>query len=453
MSSSEDGFLDLLSESSADSEEDSASESEEESSTSESEEDSSSESEEEGASLILVPKAVVGQWACGAPETVELKRQQQEALDFLRDKSGLVAAGLGVGKTLIGQRWLGETAQLQVIKSRNQLSKLMVWQNGEWRLKVKAGVVLMTHSLYSSLVTGKRAESFWNNNKEQIQVKQLEKAAKQEGNRKKGRLAGFLLASWRAVVVDEAHVARNSKTALWRALEWLRRQVSRMLLLTGTPVVNRVQDLAALSALVNPKYDEAWWGRHGSNQDKVAKWRQSNMYYCEADVPAVTVEPLSFELSKEETVKYLESYNILKREVSDVESSMVHILAALQRVRQAMNCESKYAQVLKQLAQLPGKSLVYSQWTRSLRQLAEKLPAGSWLKYSGELTGKQRETVLQEFAEKPEIKYLLITYGAGGVGLNLQHSAQNVILLEPWYSTTSNRQGGMKRSRHRHGAE
>ena len=112
---------------------------------------------------------------------------------------------------------------------------------------------------------------------------------------------------------------------------------------------------------------------------------------------------------------------------------MVHILAALQRVRQAMNCESKYAQVLKQLAQLPGKSLVFSQWTRSLRQLATKLPGGSWLQYSGELTGKQRETVLQEFADKAEVKYLLITYGAGGVGLNLQHSAQNVILLEPWY--------------------
>lgn len=55
---------------------------------------------------------------------------------------------------------------------------------------------------------------------------------------------------WRALVVDEAHRLKNAASKLFGALQDLRRE--RVLLLTGTPIQNSLQELFALLHFLMP---------------------------------------------------------------------------------------------------------------------------------------------------------------------------------------------------------
>lgn len=57
--------------------------------------------------------------------------------------------------------------------------------------------------------------------------------------------------SWRAVVIDEAHALKNKESQLQAAMGQLR--YDHLLLLTGTPLQNDVQELWALLNLVQPE--------------------------------------------------------------------------------------------------------------------------------------------------------------------------------------------------------
>ncbi len=64
------------------------------------------------------------------------------------------------------------------------------------------------------------------------------------------RGAALLSREWAAVVIDEAHKVRNPQTQAFKFVRQLKSE--RLLLLTATPLQNRIQDLWSLLALVDP---------------------------------------------------------------------------------------------------------------------------------------------------------------------------------------------------------
>jgi SNF2 family DNA or RNA helicase len=65
--------------------------------------------------------------------------------------------------------------------------------------------------------------------------------------------------------------------------------------------------------------------------------------------------------------------------------------------------------------------------------IAEKIPQHNPLQYHGRIPSKQRDPILQEFKENPDRKVLLMSYGAGSVGLNLQF-CRYVFLFDRWWN-------------------
>ncbi|KAH6670657.1 P-loop containing nucleoside triphosphate hydrolase protein [Halenospora varia] len=83
----------------------------------------------------------------------------------------------------------------------------------------------------------------------------------------------------------------------------------------------------------------------------------------------------------------------------------------------------------------PIKSLVFSHWIRTLDCLEEALSCQGmlYIRIDGSLTVEQRRRVIHQFNTVPDTRILLLSYGSGSVGLNLE-AATHVHLLEPHWN-------------------
>ena len=55
------------------------------------------------------------------------------------------------------------------------------------------------------------------------------------------------------------------------------------------------------------------------------------------------------------------------------------------------------------------------------------------LEYHGKIPSKRRDSILTQFKEDPDCHVLLMSYGAGSVGLNLQF-CRYVFLFDRWWN-------------------
>jgi SNF2 family DNA or RNA helicase len=76
---------------------------------------------------------------------------------------------------------------------------------------------------------------------------------------------------------------------------------------------------------------------------------------------------------------------------------------------------------------------VFSQWVDAIEGIAERIPKFNPLQYHGRIPSKQRDPILKEFKENPDRHILLMSYGAGSVGLNLQF-CRYVFLFDRWWN-------------------
>jgi SNF2 family DNA or RNA helicase len=88
---------------------------------------------------------------------------------------------------------------------------------------------------------------------------------------------------------------------------------------------------------------------------------------------------------------------------------------------------------MEEIAASGRKALIFSQWVNTLRRLAAELKDYHPLEFHGGLSAGERNRVVEEFRNDPDRHALLLSYGAGSVGLNLQF-AQYVFLFDRWWN-------------------
>lgn len=79
------------------------------------------------------------------------------------------------------------------------------------------------------------------------------------------------------------------------------------------------------------------------------------------------------------------------------------------------------------------KVLVYSQFTSMLALIGGRIKEKGWKSVYLDGSTQNRENVVAEFQENPEINLFLISLKAGGIGLNLT-AADYVFLYDPWWN-------------------
>jgi SNF2 family DNA or RNA helicase len=276
-------------------------------------------------------------------------------------------------------------------------------------------------------------------------------------------------------ILDEAQAIKNATTATAKASRLLRAQ--HRLVMSGTPIENRIEELWSLLEFLNP-------GMLGASTKFSTLARLSSVQASdtttrtEADGRALlarALRPVILRRTKEQVApelpmrieqtlevelepkqrKFYESVRKLVREkVMDrvekqgLQKSQLHILEALLRLRQAA-CHPALVDQSKKLlpsakldALIPAltsiaaeghKSLVFSQFTEFLALVRERLDA-SGIRYEY-LDGstRDRQARVDSFQSDAECPVFLISLKAGGHGLNLT-AADYVYLLDPWWN-------------------
>ena len=103
----------------------------------------------------------------------------------------------------------------------------------------------------------------------------------------------------------------------------------------------------------------------------------------------------------------------------------------------ATGASSKLERLEADLEEVAGsgrKAIVFSQWVRDASSAcSEQLGAFGPLEYHGRIPSRRRDDVIRRFRDDPTAHVLLMSYGAGGVGLNLQF-ANYVFLFDRWWN-------------------
>jgi SNF2 family DNA or RNA helicase len=133
---------------------------------------------------------------------------------------------------------------------------------------------------------------------------------------------------------------------------------------------------------------------------------------------------------------------VISLEGLGVDITIQHVFELILRLKQICNFDpatgvsSKLERLeadLEEIAASGQKAIVFSQWVDTLRIIRDRLRPFGPLEYHGRIPAKQREEIIARFRQDPSRHLLLMSYGAGSVGLNLQF-CRYVFLFDRWWN-------------------
>lgn len=244
------------------------------------------------------------------------------------------------------------------------------------------------------------------------------------------------------VVLDEAQRIKNRSSQTSHAVRDLRR--SRSWALTGTPVENSAEDLVSLFEFVAPGHlNDRMTPRAlgAAAADHVLRRTKDKVL---TDMPPRLNRDERIELSSEqrETYRCAEEEGVLRLSALGNEATIQNVFELVLRLKQICNFDTATGESAKldcleaELEEIQAsgrKSLVFSQWVETLGRLKDRLGRFGALEYHGGMSTAARDEAIRRFKTEKKHGVLLLSYGAGAVGLNLQFS-QYVFLFDRWWN-------------------
>lgn len=283
------------------------------------------------------------------------------------------------------------------------------------------------------------------------------------------------------VILDEAQRIKNWATRTAKSVKQIRSPYA--VVLTGTPLENRLEELVSLVQFIDlhrlgPTFRLMETHQIRDDNGRVVGYRN-------LDQLGTTLSPILIRRKKDQVLKQLperiestvfvpltdlqrdlhtENRDELAKLVAKwrrfkflSESDKRKLLICLQNMRMA--CDSSYlldpktnqglkvaeiATLLDEMLEQPdGKVVVFSQWTRMHELLVRGAKARKWgyVFFHGGVPGRDRGKLVERFRDDPNCRIFFST-DAGGVGLNLQF-ASNVINVDlPWNPAVLNQRIG-----------
>ena len=276
------------------------------------------------------------------------------------------------------------------------------------------------------------------------------------------------------VILDEAHRFRNPKTAMTRGvLDFLSiRDTTRVLAMTGSPIVNNPADLHTVLIAVKPEkytkfsrmdfindYCEYWRTRYG-----IKVYASKNL-----DVLREVTSPFTIRRTKKEVLPFLPDkyYRRVLLEMDDAQREIYQkmeeelwvlldsgeklwapsVLALITRLRQlnlapimvGIDAPSTKTNFIKELLEdTDGKVVIFSCFEKYIMYLHYNLPY-KHITITGGTSIEDRAKLVRIFQEDPEVRLALGTTQCMGEGITLT-AASNVIMADRWWSPAVNTQ-------------
>jgi len=244
------------------------------------------------------------------------------------------------------------------------------------------------------------------------------------------------------VVLDESQRIKNRSGVTSRAARTISRR--RGWALTGTPVENSTEDLVGIFEFLAPGFlsPEMRPRRIGRAVGDYVLRRTKEQVLT--DLPPRLFRDAEMELTPQQRESYrlAEDKGVLKLTELGHQATISHVFELVLRLKQICNFDpatgasSKLERLQADLEEIAGsgrKAIVFSQWVGTLERLARHLRPFGPLEYHGKVPFGRREAILRQFRHDAHKHLLLISYGAGGVGLNLQFAGY-VFLFDRWWN-------------------
>jgi SNF2 family DNA or RNA helicase len=244
------------------------------------------------------------------------------------------------------------------------------------------------------------------------------------------------------VVLDEAQRIKNRFGHTSHAVRQIRRR--RSWALTGTPVENSPDDLVGIFEFLAPGHLSPTMKPRRMGQaasDYILRRTKDRVL---TELPPKTFRDADIELTREqrETYQLAEEEGVLRLTELGEQATIQHVFELVLRLKQICNFDPATGQSaklerlsadLEEVASSGRKAIVFSQWVDTLKHLSRELAPFGPMEYHGKVPSGARDDVISRFRDDPKRHVLLISYGAGGVGLNLQFAGY-VFLFDRWWN-------------------
>jgi hypothetical protein len=276
---------------------------------------------------------------------------------------------------------------------------------------------------------------------------------------------------WSLVVLDEAQAIKNPTARQTRAVKQLK--TGARIVLTGTPVENRLADLWSIFDFLCPgllgsvkvfggfvkRLERRPKDQYGPLRKLVGPYilrRMKTDKSIIADLPDKVELQAYCHLSKTQAVLYEQSVRDLSQALREQEDGIARrglILAVIMRFKQICNHPDQWLgsggyapedsgkfrrlrELCEEIAGRQEKALIFSQFrsmTTPLAGFLEKLFGRSGLVLDGSTAVAKRKQLVDTFQRESGPPFMVLSLKAGGTGLNLT-AASHVIHFDRWWN-------------------
>ena len=274
---------------------------------------------------------------------------------------------------------------------------------------------------------------------------------------------------WKYLILDEAQAIKNPGTKQTRAVKKLQSQ--NRIVMTGTPVENRLSDLWSLFDFINPgllgsskefrkftrdlSQDPEGYGRLRKVIGPYILRRLKTDRTVISDLPGKVEMKTWSSLSRKQAVLYQKLVDDLRRSIEGAEGIQRKglILSALMKFKQLCNHPAQYLgtgvydesdsgkfsrlrEIIETIHEKRERVLVFTQFREITGPLSEFLRGifgrQGLVLHGGTPVGKRKDLVAR-FQDEDYVPYMVLSLKAGGVGLNLT-AANHVIHFDRWWN-------------------
>ncbi len=244
------------------------------------------------------------------------------------------------------------------------------------------------------------------------------------------------------MVLDESQRIKNRNSTTNQVICSISRR--RNWALTGTPVENSAEDLVGIFDFVDPGFlsSDMKPSRMGRKVGDHVLRRTKDQVLADLPPKLIHDEPLDLSPQQLESYQMAEDDGIVRLTEMGDSATIHHVFELVLRLKQICNFDpatgasSKLERLeadMEEIARSGRKAIIFSQWVGSLLRLADHLGRFGPLQYHGKIPSKRRDGVIRQFRDDPSKHLILMSYGAGSVGLNLQF-ANYVFLFDRWWN-------------------
>ena len=244
------------------------------------------------------------------------------------------------------------------------------------------------------------------------------------------------------LVLDEAQRIKNRESRTAQTARAVVRK--RSWALTGTPIENRPEEMASLFEFL-----EIIPPRATPDLRELIRLSQEYVLRRTKDLVMTDLPPrldreacLDLAPAQQHAYRIAEKEGVIQLNELGESISIQHVFELVLRLKQITNFDpltgestklDRLTADMEEVAASGGKAILFSQWTKCIDWLSERLERFGTLVYHGGVPTKQREPILDRFENDPDCHLLLMSYGTGAVGLNLQFAGY-VFLFDRWWN-------------------